>query len=261
MAVRPIDARAKEILVNTYWSPKGWIDNRTTAPKDFAYAKQHGLMFDAFSGSHDQLIAKLKRAVKAIEPKEVCQAFLASLSTRRPDLRSGLASWAFANALKRHAFKADSNGTWCEVCGGLAKYTNEDLNVLSFERHKWGGVRHEQPLYEYVDLISLRRALPTKPEPEDHALWAKILDTVTRMPKSEGPSKLAQRLKDVVPSSKDERNQLLEILAIVGVLAPKAERSSPGEWSHVGMWRAADRYDATIAANLFGKPRRSRSRA
>jgi hypothetical protein len=115
-----------------------------------------------------------------------------------------------------------------------------------------------QPLYQYVDLISLRRALPAAPTSADRAIWTQILGVIDRMPASEGPTKLSQRLKDVVPSAKNERDQLLEILAIVGILAPKAERSSPGEWSHVGMWRAADRYNAKIASGLFGKSRGTR---
>lgn len=41
-----MDKKAKDILFKTYWSSAGWKDDKFTAPDDFAYAKEKGLMFD-----------------------------------------------------------------------------------------------------------------------------------------------------------------------------------------------------------------------
>lgn len=44
-----MDKKAKNILMKTYWSASGWKDEYTITPKDFTYAKEKGLMFDAVS--------------------------------------------------------------------------------------------------------------------------------------------------------------------------------------------------------------------
>lgn len=47
----------------------------------------------------------------------------------------------------------------CKICNNLKygvigneHYLNEDLNVLNFERIKWGGVRHGALIYTLFDL-------------------------------------------------------------------------------------------------------------
>ena len=257
MAVAPVDERARKILFDAYWTSKGWLDERSrnTAAADLAYAKSKGLMFAPLTITHDRLVARVRDAARALTIAQVRDAFLASLSTRRPDLRSGLASYVLASAGKPHAFKPDINGVWCRGCGSVRSYQNEDLSVLNFERHKWGGVRHTDPLYQSLNLTALRASLPATPEPEDHAILRNILRAIERTPKQDGPGKLAKRLKDVVPSSPQERNVLLDILGAAGVLVPRGERSSPGEWSFVGMWRGADGYDTKTVARIFGKAR------
>jgi hypothetical protein len=254
VAVTPVDARAKQILFDAYWTSKGWLDehSRNTSPEDRGYAIEHGLMFEPLTIEHDDLVERVRSAAAALRPRDVADAFVASLSARRPDLRSGLASYALAAKLEPHAFQADINGVWCEVCRGVRRHVDEDVSVLSFERHKWGGVRHDQPIYQYVDLTALRAALPAKPEPADRAMFARVLREIERTPKPDGPTKLSLRLKDIVPSDKNERNALLEILGAADVLVPRAERSSPGEWSFVGMWRGADGYDKAAVKRIFG---------
>lgn len=253
MGVTPIDPKARKILFETYWRSTGWKPDelRHTAPADLAYARSKGLMFPRYTFTHDKLLKDLHGAVSALSPKQVAGAFLASLSTRRNDLRSGLATYTLASQLKPHKFVSDDR-IWCTHCRGTKSEQDEDLDVLNFERHKWGGVRHEQPLYQYLDLKALRAALPATPEADDLAIFAKILKTIEASPANDGASKLEKRLADVLPSSKQERNQLLEILALSGVMAPKQERKSPGEWGLAGAWRGVDGYDKRVVARLFG---------
>jgi len=252
MAVADLDTRAKKILFDMHWGPKGWRDTWTLSVDDRAHALKHRMLFPRENLPHDALVRHLVAAYKALSLRDVVGAFLASLSTRRLDLRSGLGSYVLASHLKMHPFQSGPNEVWCEVCGGTRENKELDLDVLNFERHKWSGVRHSWPTYQYLDLRELVRALPATPEPADHKIWADILRAIASTPKADGPGALEKRLKDVLPSSQQERKQLLEILAIAGVLVPAQDRSSPGEWMHVGMWRGADRYDAAQVERLFG---------
>ena len=93
-----MDKRAKKILFNTYWSKNGWKENTEQYPssEDFIYAKEKGLMFDPFSISHDDCVKKIVQLGKTITTDQVAKAFLSSLSTRRLDWRSAIASYSNA---------------------------------------------------------------------------------------------------------------------------------------------------------------------
>lgn len=94
------------------------------------------------------------------------KAFLSSLSERRLDWRSGIASYYIAKLITPHKYTPVESGysyedgkivsvpCTCGVCRDLKygltgheNYINSDLNVLNFERMKWGGIRHGDLLY------------------------------------------------------------------------------------------------------------------
>lgn len=245
--------RAKKILFDTFWSSKGWIDRdaRQLSEADREYAKRHGMMFDPLTIGHDALATETRRLVESIEPAKASAAFLASLTSRRLDLRSGLASYVLASAAGPHAYVGNTSGT-CVTCGALREHRDEDLDVLNFERHKWGGVRHGDPLYTLLDLSELARAEPATPTDDDRATFEKILGLVADSAPKDTPGKLSRRLADALPSSKPERDVLVEILAAVGVLAPSDPSRGSGEFVHAGAWRGADGYSRTAVARLFG---------
>lgn len=146
-----MDKKAKDILFKTYWSSTGWNDGRYTDPNDFAYAKEKGLMFDPLTISHDECIKRIIDIVNAITPEQAAKAFLSSLSTRRLDWRSGIASYSVAKLFTAHSFTPIKSGYSCMdgpdvytsyTCGicrnlkygliGEEYYINTDLNVLNF---------------------------------------------------------------------------------------------------------------------------------
>ena len=94
-----MDKKAKRILFKTYWSSKGWKDEHVTAPDDFLYAKEKGLMFEPLTISHDDCINQIIEIVNSISSEQVVKAFLSSLSTRRLDWRSGIASYYIAKLI------------------------------------------------------------------------------------------------------------------------------------------------------------------
>lgn len=87
-----MDKKAKHILFQTYWSAKGWRDKPVTAPDDFLYAKEKGMMFDPFTISHDDCVSQIVKLAASVSMEQTAKAFLSSLSTRRLDWRSGIAS-------------------------------------------------------------------------------------------------------------------------------------------------------------------------
>lgn len=270
MTMDRIDPKARKILFATFWK-NGWIDGRHwhTPPADFAYAKAQGLMFDPLTISHDALIARLGELKQRIPPHKAAQAFLCSLSTRRLDWRSSLASWNFVQDWPVHAFDKrerligtsyDANGNAiehrrleCAVCGGDAHYQAENLNVLNFERLRWGGIRHGTLPYLLLDLEGLDAATLPQRTAEHLRLFQALLDTIATSAPKDAPGKLRDRLCQVLPGNKAEIGVLIEILACVGVLCARdTQRSAQGDWEFVALWRGADGYDPAAVDAQFG---------
>ncbi|AKI98818.1 hypothetical protein ATI61_106206 [Archangium gephyra] len=212
------DARALRILFDTFWSSEGWKSRPHTPEEDLAYARAAGLMFEPVTLGHDALIAQCVERAARLEPRRVSDAFLASLSTRRLELRSALGSYAVARHLPRHGFSASGDrGIGCNVCGLRGKDGARELDVLNFERFKWGGVRHDDPEYIAFDLGQFERLEPVEPSQEDLELLRQALRALVALPPKTTAAQ-AERALRVLPSNKPERGVLLGILGLCGVL-------------------------------------------
>jgi hypothetical protein len=157
-----VDKKALKILTSTYWSSARWEpeSEHITPPDDLRYAKQAGVMFDPIRLSHLDIVQRAIKIRSKFDPDIIASAFLASLSTRRLELRSALGSYAVLRHFPHHEHHKQRKS--CPVCGAYnAPDEDEDLNVLNFERFKWGGVRHEDPLYATFDLELFRILDPT----------------------------------------------------------------------------------------------------
>ena len=242
-----MDKKAKDILFKTYWTSNGWTidENRRTELADFVYAKDRDLMFDPLTISKADLLNKLQTIVTAISIKKVTDAFLCSLTNKRLDWRSGLASYSNAQRLlidnKVHDFY-------------LGHGNNIDLNVLNFERIKWGGVRHNNGMYNWLDLMLLDKENVPTPTEQDIDTLKSILSLIDKSEADETPSKLRDRLKEVFKGSKYERHILLEILGCADILKPsRFDRKEPGkhDWTFVLYWRGEDKYDKQKVRQYF----------
>lgn len=244
-----MDKKAKNILFKTYWTSSGWTneENRKTKTTDLSYAKEKGLMFDNLDITKPELIIKIKEIVSTISVKKVTDAFLCSMTNKRPDWRSGLAS--FENALR---LLIDNNVSDFYFGHGQ----NIDLNILNFERIKWGGVRHNNGLYNWLDLSLLAKENVPNPTEQDVEIFKSLLTVISNSEVGETPSKLRDRLKDVLNISKDERHVLMEILGCAGVLKPlRNDRKEPSkhDWTFVLHWRGEDKYDKQNVKKYFGE--------
>lgn len=272
-----MDKKAKDILFKTYWSSAGWKDDRVTDPDDFTYAKEKGVMFDPFTISHDDCVKRIIKIADSITTEQVAKAFLSSLSTRRLDWRSGISSYSIAKLFTVHKYKPMVSGysyedgklvpvsCTCEICKnskygviGNERYVNTDLNVLNFERIKWGGVRHGELLYTLFDLEQFAKEQIPEPTEADIEIFKGILSAVRSCSEGDYPSILRDKIKDIpnFKSNKDERSVIIEILACIEVLKPMSyDRpiSGKSDWKYMQYWRGEDGYNEDVVEKYFGK--------
>jgi len=272
-----MDKKAKNILFRTYWK-NGWIDkkDRKIEPSDFEYAKSKGLMFDTINITHDQCVNEILDIVNKISLEKVSKAFLSSLTNGRLEWRSGIASFYIAKQLTKHKYKKTVSGHGfdnkgrinhtaytCGICRDLKhgivgdkEYIDEDLNVLNFERIKWGGVRHGQLVYTLFDLKMFDKENITEPTVEDITIFKNILETIESSQANDYPGKLEQRLSGMIKSSKSERQVLMEIMACIEILKPSSyDRPSTdrNDWRFVEYWRGTDKYNREAVKKFFRK--------
>lgn len=274
-----MDNKAKKILFHTYWSGKGWKEgaDRYTSPEDFAYAKEKGLMFDPITISHDECVKRVVNLANNITIEQVVKAFLCSLSTRRLDWRSAVSSYYIAKLFTVHKYTPEKSGCFydnnvcvhtshtCSVCRDLKYgvvgqefYRDADLNVLNFERIKWGGIRHGDLLYTLLDLEQFAKEEIPEPQKEDVEIFQAILKEVESCNPTDYPSALRSKLAMIplLKANKAERDVIIEILACIGVLAPKSyNRPEAGkhDWTYATYWRGEDGYDRCVVEKYFGK--------
>lgn len=277
-----VDEKARQILFKTYWSSAGWKQDRSIAPTDFDYAQKAGYMFDAVPLSHDDVVAKLLAVRDKVCLERVTEAFLTSLSTRRLEIRSALGSYSFASHFPDHKLTAQtatsvpSGRLRCRICGlyGSSAADGQDLNVLSFERWKWGGVRHTNPLYCWFDLSRFEATADPaiQPREEDYAILARIVTAASSLVPNAKPNELEKCISKLIKSNAAERRVLIEVLGYCGILKP-ASRSGflqaftsaeqcnhdrppdhKNDWGYpVIWWRGADGVDSVVLAQLFPK--------
>lgn len=110
----------------------------------------------------------------------MADSFLASLSTRRLDLRSALGSFVVLRHFPEHEHTGDG---WCPVCGEDDDPADEhDLSVLNLERYKWGGVRHDSPIDAAFVLERFSESDRPEPSEGDIALFQDILRAIEAVP-------------------------------------------------------------------------------
>lgn len=212
--------------------------------------------------AHRALLQDIRRLVDAITPGQVADAFVASLTFRRLAERSALGSYAVARVLPDHEFSPRS-GTYAAICNVCRwsqmpkKEEEEPIEILVKERERFGGVRHDYPLYIHTDL-TLFQQLPTRhPTEADWSLLRQILETPARLEPNCKAEDLQRALIGVIRSNRNERFAMLIILAIAGILKPRdyptyfeefvRQRPLPpqrfADWGYPTIWwRAADGY-------------------
>ena len=191
-------------------------------PEELDAAKEQGYLFDPPAPiSHDNTMSQLRALVEEIEPKDVANAFLYSLSTRKLEYRSALGSYWYAKAIPDHSHTEKNH---CYLCGwsplDLCTYWNT-YDTFNHSRYTLGGGSHTAANYALFDLCEFQKLAKVTPTDEDWRILYAILDTVTQLEPQQKAGTLRQLLtkKKILKGNKNELSILLDILGICGVLA------------------------------------------
>jgi hypothetical protein len=212
-----------QVLMDTFWTAGGWRDHPLWPARDaMDAAVEAGIMFRPRTSDHDRRVAAARAAAASLTAGDVGEAFLASLTSRRLDLRSALGSYAVARFLPAHT-QDYSPGWCCAICGLRPSAGQEptDLNVLSFERFKWGGVRTDQVEYVAFDLEQFARAPRLRPTGDDIRLGQQLIDQLRDLPPGTTAADAARYLA-MLPGNKAERDTVIGILGVCGILQTAA---------------------------------------
>jgi hypothetical protein len=127
-----------------------------------------------------------------------------------------------------------------------------EIRQYAFERSRFGGVLHERPRYALFDLDAFRAEDNPTPTDDDWLILAQILRTPKLLPPDAKPSDLERALKSVLPSNRDERRGLIQLLAYASLLEDpshpgyldsyvfRAQREMPRyrflDWGYPAIW-------------------------
>jgi hypothetical protein len=232
-------------------------------------------MFDPRQIDHDELAPQIRGWVRRIPLELVVEAFVSSLSSRRLDLRSGLASYVVGRALPIHGFRQRqrSNLAICGICGAASFVrVPADWNRFSFERHHWGGVWLHDPYYIAFDLEQFAAGDHPVATVADWDIMRGLLGVVREASAHNPevrPGGLADAMRAALPASNaSQRRHLVMTLANIGVLQPREydsfrkgwvdfeARRDPPEWKSdwmypSGFWRGSDGIDVAAITEFF----------
>lgn len=234
--------KGKKILLKTFWNRNGYHYTDPT-PQEFAIAVQEGYLFEETRNlSHEETLSQLRQVVAQIDPGDVANAFLYSLSTRALEYRSPMGTYYYAKAVPPHESQFPTRCGWCAWIEGLydcrvwktkyqdipwePKHTPE--NFCNFERYKFGGRNHNYVQYALFDLTQFQKLPRVTPTEEDRRMLREILDTITELP----PTKKAGGYRDllvkkkIIPCNRYEISSLIDILGLCGILST-AEHPCP----------------------------------
>lgn len=223
-----MDKKAINILISTfeksqkqtldYWW-KVYMDYINK--EDFEYAKLHLTMFDPVNISHNEIFIRTAQAVDKIKKQDVVNAFLYSLSTRKLEYRSFLSSYCIGRTSPKHDFIASPkpNDYICSICG-LSKYECEEeieLNTTNFFKYKQGSC-FDSPTQILFDLEQFQNMPVFTPHKEDYNILQEIKRIIETSEPTDRISHLKRRIGPIVKSNDLERDGILEILGICGIL-------------------------------------------
>jgi hypothetical protein len=173
-------------------------------------------MFDPVVLDHDVALNRLAALITRLDRRRVADAFLASLSRRRLDWRSALGSFAVFEHMQLHS--PTESSARCGICGLYLNEVPRDLNVLNFERCKWGGVRHDHVNYALLDLELFLESDPPNPTLEDIELFRNMIAAISAAESTVTSAALQSQFASVFKSNKAERDVVVAILGYCGVL-------------------------------------------
>lgn len=234
--------KGKKILFKTFWNSTGYTYTDPT-PEEFAIAVKEGYMFeDTQNRSHEETLIQLRQVVAQIDPTDIANAFLYSLSTRALEYRSPMGTYYYAKAVPAHASHSPTHCGWCNWTEGHCdfrvqktkywegpwqpKHTLE--NASNFERYKFGGRNHNQVQYALFDLTQFLKLPKVTPTKTDYTMLRGILRAMDELEPRRKAGAYRDLLvkKKIIPCNRYEISSLIDILGLCGILST-AEHPCP----------------------------------
>ncbi len=278
--------KGRAVLFKTFAIRNG-CDYTEPTPEEFVIAVAQGYMFEETHPlSHQDTLEALQQVILQIDPADVANAFLYSLSTRELAYRSALGSYWYAKAVPFHEPRVSH---WCTYCGWIEGYGDNRIqktkyyerkwmpkhtleNCCNYDRQKFGGCHHTETPYALFDLQQFMKMPKVTHTNEDRAMLREILYVIAELE----PSKKAGAYRDllhkkkIIPTNRDEISVLIDILGICGILStvehpcPDVEFRGrcgidPPEIRNcfaypVNWWRAKDGVNEERFLKVFGFP-------
>lgn len=234
--------KGKRILLKTFWNSDGYTYKDPT-PEEFAIAVAEGYMFEETRNlSHEETLSQLRQVVVQIDPADVANAFLYSLSTRALEYRSALGSYYYAKAVPNHEPPPSWN---CGFCGWREGYHDHRVqetryavrpwmpkhtleNSCNFHRYKFGGRHHNEIPYALFDLQQFLRMPKVTPTETDREMFREMLGCISELEprRKAGAYRDLLLRKKIIPANKIEISSLIDILGLCGILST-AEHPCP----------------------------------
>lgn len=234
--------KGKKILLKTFWNSSGYHYTEPTR-EEFSLAVAEGYLFEETNPlSHEETLRALEQVVREIDPGDVANAFLYSLSTRDLAYRSAMGSYWYAKAVPFHEAASPA---WCSYCGWRegyhdcrtqkTRYGEREWwprhtleNSCNFHRHKFGGRHHTETPYALFDLQQFLKMPKVTPTETDRAMLREILQTIAELEPQRKAGAYRDLLvkKKIIPANKYEISSLIDILGLCGILST-AEHPCP----------------------------------
>lgn len=278
--------KGKRILLKTFW-PSDGSTYKDPTQEEFDLAVREGYMFGQTRNfTHEETLLELREAVARIDPADVANAFLYSLSTRDLEYRSAMGSYYYAKAIPEHMPNSDRRCGYCGWMEGycdfrvektkyregpwMPRYTIE--NASNFERHKFGGRNHNQAQFALFDLTQFLKLPRVTPTAEDRRMLRELLDSIAELPprKKAGGYRELLAKKKIIPCNRYELSSLIDILGLCGILSTAEHPCPEVEFrGYLGIdppeirsdiaypacwWRAEDGVNEARFERVFGFP-------
>jgi len=178
--------------------------------------------------THDESVDWLMQLRNRLSQEFVVQLFLASLSTRNLEWRSGLAAYAVSLHFPPHTVKAFPEEYNCSICGADLFTEQKFPELIEQYRMQTGGFMDISagafvPAYY---LNSLSQVEPVEAKEEDYAIFKSIIQILDADNSGLKSVEIERKIRDIkgFRSNSHQRRAILETLAFCGVLETPEHR-------------------------------------
>jgi hypothetical protein len=182
-------------------------------------------MIEKIKMSHDQGMVWLEEILPTINQEKCVDLFLASLSSREMEWRSGLPMLAVLKNYPIHKFSPENIiSDRCPICGDHQFGKDDERNLEAYNQFKvtagglfWGNYSPVTMAF-FVDQFS--RIDHKKPSSEDINIFWEIIEIIKNSKSNSTANDIQKKIgqSKILKSNKEERRYLLDTFSLCGIL-------------------------------------------